>query len=422
MALKPEENDLLTRVENDAPMGEMMRQHYWLPAYPSRALKAGGKPYRLRLLGRNYVLFRAGDGRVGCFDEHCPHRKASLALGRNEDNALQCIFHGWKFSVDGKMVAAPNISSEQEERFCKSVKFNHYRVEERGGIIWVWLGQGKEPKFPNLPFTALPESQRSVTSQVVPVNWLQGVEATMDSSHVSHLHQSAIQIRGRKQQQNMLVNKQPRFEYEWTHFGFRSVASRPLPDGDVYVRVNHYAMPWYGVICAPDPGGPSTVFMSVPIDDTTYRAWFIHFNTTRELGMTPLSASPDITAWPPLPPGPPEDNWGQNRDLMLRGHFSGFPDGVATEDFAMFMSQGRIVDRTTEQLCAADTEVVRLRQLLLRAVREFQQGVEPWLLKDDALDYAHVNSVGAVIGPQDHWRDLIGPIASAQAQADDLTT
>jgi hypothetical protein len=82
----------------------------------------------------------------------------------------------------------------------------------------------------------------------------------------------------------------------------------------------------------------------------------------------------------------------------------------------MFMSQGRIVDRTTEQLCAADTEVVRLRQLLLKAVREFQQGVQPWLTQDDALDYAHVNSVAGVIGAGEDWRTLIGAPASAQGE------
>jgi len=406
MAMKKEEGDLITRVENDAPLGKLFRKFYWLPAYPSAALAAGGKPYRLRLLGRNYVLFRGDGGKVGCFDEQCPHRKASLALGRNENDSLQCLFHGWRFSVDGKMVEAPNIHGDQEA-FCKSVRFNSYQVEERGGIIWVWLGEGKAPKFPNLPFTSLPGSQRSVTSVEVPVNWLQGVEATMDSSHVSHLHQTQIQVRGRREQQNMLVDKHPRFEYERTHFGFRSVALRNLGEGRTYARVNHYVFPWSGVICAPDPGGPSTVFMSVPVDDTHYRAWFVHFNVHGPLGMTPLSASPDIMNWPPLPPGPAQDNWGQNRDLMKRGHFSGFADGVATEDFAMFMSQGPILDRTDEQLCAADTEVIRLRQTLLKAVRDFEKGEQPWVAQDSDLDYSDIYSIGGVVEDGEDWHRLL---------------
>jgi hypothetical protein len=246
-----------------------------------------------------------------------------------------------------------------------------------------------------------------VTSQLVPTNWLQGVEATMDSSHVSHLHQSPVQVRNRREQQNMLVDKAPRLEYEPTEYGFQSVALRRLPDDKVYIRVNNFVMPWSGVICAPDPDGPSTVFMSVPVDDYNHRAWFVHFNLHKPLGMTHLSISTDLASWPPLPPGPPEDNWGQNRDLMRRGHFSGFPEGVATEDFAMFMSQGRILDRTREQLCAADTEVIRLRQMLLRSVRQFQQGGLPHGSRGNGLDHGRIYSFGGVYDADADWRSHV---------------
>jgi phthalate 4,5-dioxygenase oxygenase subunit len=401
-----EDNELLTRVENGAPMGEMFRQHFWLPAYPSGALQAGGKPFRLRLLGSSYVLFRAHDGRVGCFDEHCPHRKASLALGRNEDNALRCIFHGWKFSVEGEVVEVPNLAGDQGQ-FCKSVKFNAYQVQERGGIIWVWLGKGSPPAFPRLPFTELPENQRAVTSQVVPVNWLAGVEATMDSSHVSHLHQSAVQMRGRREQQNMLVDKAPTLDYEPIGSGFRSVSRRNLPGDKVYARINHFVMPWYGVICPADVEGASTIFISVPIDDNTHRAWFVHMNLHRPLGMTHLSVSPDVTAWPPLPSGPPEDNWGQNRDLMARGHFTGFPEGVATEDFAIFMSQGPILDRTTEQLCSSDKELVRVRQHLLKSVHAFRQGERLPTADVTELDYGKIYSVAGILDAGTDWHTLV---------------
>src|SRR3546814_5378559 len=60
---------LLTDVEGDAPMGRMMRQQYWIPCARSASLEADGAPARVRLLGRNYVAFRATDGRIGFFDE-----------------------------------------------------------------------------------------------------------------------------------------------------------------------------------------------------------------------------------------------------------------------------------------------------------------------------------------------------------------
>lgn len=410
MAITREENDLLTRVENGAPMGEMFRQYYWLPAVPSLKLEAGGAPVRVRLLGSNYVVFRAHDGRVAYFDELCPHRKASLVLAQNEDNALRCIYHGWKFSVEGRLVEAPNQVGDQE-RFCRNVRFNSYRVEERGGIVWVWLGKGdKPPRFPDLPFTYLPEEHRSVTSVEVPTNWLQAVEASMDSSHVGVLHESTTQITSgssANQRINMTKVLAPRMEFEDRPYGFRYAALRSMPDSTTYARINNFVMPWYGVICPPEPLGPTTVFFSTPVDDTHHRAWFVQFNPHRPLGMTIMSASPDVWNYPPLPPGDANNAWGQNRELMKRGHASGFPQHLATEDFAMFLSQGPIHDRTDEQLCSADAAVVKVRQQLLRSVREFMEGKVPTLADNPDLDYRQVESIGGLLRPGEDWRALV---------------
>ena len=409
MAMTREDNELMCRVENGAPMGEMIRQHYWMPAVPSAKLVAGDGPMRVRLLGRNHVAFRAHDGRVGVFDEQCPHRKASLVLARNEDNALRCIYHGWKFGVDGKVLEAPNHVGDQES-FCSRVRFNSYRVEERGGIVWVWLGKGdRAPRFPDLPFTRLGPEHRSVTSVEVPTNWVQGVEASMDSSHVGVLHESTTMIAagGGNERVNMTRALAPRLEFEDRPYGYRYAALRALPDDKVYARVNNFVMPWYGVICAPEAKGPSTVFFSTPVDDVTHRAWFVHFNPHRPLGMTIMSASPDVWNFPPLPPGGLENAWGQNRDLIRRGHATGFPQHLGTEDFAMFIGQGPIYDRTDEQLCSADGAVVRVRQALLKSVKEYVTGKTPTLADSEALDYAQAVSVGGVLPAGGDWRALV---------------
>lgn len=408
MALSKEDNDLLCRVENGAPMGEMIRQHYWLPAVPSCKLEADGAPVRVRLLGTNLVAFRSTNGDVGVLNEQCPHRKASLALARNEDNGLRCIYHGWKFNVKGEVVEAPNHAGNQDQ-FCKNVRVNRYTAVDRGGIVWVWLGQGEQPPpFPELPFINLPQNQRSVTSVEVPTNWVQGVEASMDSSHVGVLHESTTQITAGGGNQRMLMTKAlaPKLEFEDRPYGYRYAALRQLPDEQVYARVNNFVMPWYGMICPPDANSPTTVFFSTPVDDLHHRAWFVHFNPNRELGMTIMSASPDVWNFPPLPPGTPEDNWGQNRDLMKRGHKTGFPQHLGTEDFAMFLSQGPMCDRTDEQLCSADGAVVRVRQLLLRAAKEFVDGKAPTLAHHPDLDYQTIRSVGGVIPAGTDWRTL----------------
>ncbi|MFZ2388914.1 MAG: aromatic ring-hydroxylating dioxygenase subunit alpha, partial [Polaromonas sp.] len=116
--------------------------------------------------------------------------------------------------------------------------------------------------------------------------------------------------------------------------------------------------------------------------------------------------SPDVWNFPPLPPGSPKDNWGQNRDIMKRGHATGFPQHLGTEDFAMFMSQGPTYDRTDEQLCSADGAVIRVRQLLLKAAREFMAGKTPTLADNPDLDYAKVKSVGGVLPTGSDWHSL----------------
>lgn len=408
MAMTPEDNELLTRVEKGAPMGEMIRQHYWIPAIPSSKLEAGGRPFRIRLLGEDYVAFRSPDGTVGVIDERCPHRRASMALGRNEPGGLRCIYHGWKLAPDGAVIEAPNHMGDQAQ-FCQHVKVRRHHAVDRGGIVWAWLGTGDAPpRFPDLPFVDLPESQRSVTSVEVPTNWVQGVEASMDSSHVSVLHESSTQMSAGGGNERLLMNKAiaPKLEFEDRPYGYRYAAIRQVGDDRVYARVNNFVMPWYGIICPPHADGPSTVFFSTPVDDVTHRAWFVHFNVRHPLGMTNMSASPDVWNFPPLPPGGPDDNWGQNRDLMRRGHATGFPQHLGTEDFAMFLSQGPIYDRSLEQLCSADGAVLRVRAALLKSVREFMQGKTPTLADNPDLDYRRIRSVGGVLPAGSDWRVL----------------
>jgi phthalate 4,5-dioxygenase oxygenase subunit len=403
MPISHEENDLITRVEGDAPLGQMLRQHYWMPAAPSDALEAGGKPFRLRMFGKDYVLFRNPQGEVGVLDEACPHRLASLALARNEPEGLQCIYHGWRFDTKGNVVDVPNADPRVREQFCKNVRFGKYKARELGGISWVWLGQGEiEPPMPALPFTELPKNQRFVTSVEVPTNWLQGVEATMDTSHLTFLHSSTIQIQGGTRK-HVLGEGSAKLEFEDKPYGFRYAAIRSVKAaGQRYVRVNNFVMPWYSVICASDDMGPGTVFMSVPVDDVTHRAWFVHFNVHGPLGTTMHTLSPDLLSWPPLPPGGPKDNWGQDRGMMQRGHFSGFPQHLATEDFAMFMSQGRIANRAEEQLCDADGAIVRLRRVILERVQRYQQSEGK--VGYSAVDYKAIKSVAKIIAESDDWR------------------
>ena len=131
--LSAEQNELLTRVEGSAPMGQLMRRH-WLPACLSDEVALPDcTPLRARLLGEDLVIFKDTEGKLGALAEQCPHRKASLAFGRNEECGLRCLYHGWKFAVDGSVM---DMASEpNSERKVNAIKHKAYPIEDSGGFI-----------------------------------------------------------------------------------------------------------------------------------------------------------------------------------------------------------------------------------------------------------------------------------------------
>ena len=176
MAMRREDNDLITQVGPGTPMGRMLRQ-YWTPAIRANALEADGAPALVRLFGQNYVAFRATDGSVGFIDEACPHRGVSMALARNEENGLRCIFHGWKLNTRGEVIDAPAEPAARRAKFQSTVKTGRYQTHEAAGVVWVFLGDGVAPPFPDFEFMSLPPGQVVIRRAVVPYNWVQGLEA-----------------------------------------------------------------------------------------------------------------------------------------------------------------------------------------------------------------------------------------------------
>jgi len=115
-------------------MGQLMKQHWTPVCLIEEVLENDGTPLLVEVLGERYVAFRDTSGKVGLLDELCPHRKASLVFGRNEECGLRCLYHGWKMDVDGKVVA---MSSEPDESpLMGKVKHRAYPIKEWGGFVW----------------------------------------------------------------------------------------------------------------------------------------------------------------------------------------------------------------------------------------------------------------------------------------------
>ena len=144
--LTQEENELLCRVEGAAPMGQMMRRQWTPVCLIEEVTEPDGTPVKARVFGEDLVVFRDTKGRVGVMDEYCPHRRASLVFGRNENCGLRCLYHGWKMDVKGNVVEM--VSEPAASVMTQKVKHRAYPVQEWGGFVWAYMGAAPTPRSP----------------------------------------------------------------------------------------------------------------------------------------------------------------------------------------------------------------------------------------------------------------------------------
>jgi phthalate 4,5-dioxygenase oxygenase subunit len=424
--LTPEENDLLCRVEGDAPMGQLMRRH-WFPACLSEELpEPDGAPVPVRLLGEDLVAWRDSDGRVGLMARLCPHRKASLVYGRNEAHGLRCLYHGWKFDVRGQAVEMP--SEPAQSALMDKVRIKAYPTHEHGGVVWTYMGppQGM-PEFSPPPWAPTADTKVSIVKMVVDCNWAQVLEGAIDSAHSSSLHSSDIvpaRVSGTTHQTGTMMrrpstDKAPRIQVQATEYGFKYAAiRRPIQHADLqdYVRMTIFVAPFTALI--PPNAQYNSANVNVPIDDTHTAFHFISWSHARDGALDQEEYRKFMRAqvgidldrgYRKLARNAAND-YGQNRLAMRNGNFSGI-EGIPNQDIAMWESMGPIVDRSSERLGASDLAIVEFRRSMLEAVRRFQGG-EPALGSHATLTrpQAQITSFEGMLPKGADWRgfDVVG--------------
>src|ERR1051325_11893059 len=234
--LSREENEFICRTGSGTPMGEFMRQ-YWIPAMLASEVPApDSDPVRVLLLNEKLIAFRDTNGQVGLIQNHCPHRGASLFFGRNEEAGLRCVYHGWKFSVDGVCVDMPNEPAESD--FKHKVTAVAYPTRERGGVVWAYLGpRSGPPPLPDLEPNMRDDMDLSVYVSQQESNWLQVLEGDIDTVHAGFLHSGPVTPEERQpgsHTQYMIKDRTARFEVVDADCGALSGAYRAGPPGMTY--------------------------------------------------------------------------------------------------------------------------------------------------------------------------------------------
>jgi phenylpropionate dioxygenase-like ring-hydroxylating dioxygenase large terminal subunit len=419
--LNREDNELITRVGRGTPMGTLMRR-YWMPALLSWELPAPDcEPVRVRLLGENLLAFRDTSGRVGIVDESCPHRLASLWFGRNEENGLRCVYHGWKFDVDGNCLEQMN----EPVPFTDKVKLTAYPTYEGGGMIWTYLGDpALRPPEPSFEWMRAPESHRHVSKVIQESNWLQGLEGGIDSSHAPILHRKlnpASAHPGIPMSSAFVRGKAPTLEVDPTDYGYRYFGVRDMGDGNTYVRGYHFVMPFTQIRPQQFQAGAGTpdAYLPqihghywVPMDDDTTMVW----NWGYSFGDEPLSEEDklergngngadhvDQRTFRSF--SHPRNNFRIDRAVQKTDTFTGIA-GINTQDRAMQETMGSIVDRTREHLGPADRAVIVARQILLSAVRTAEAGGDPPGVTDS---YYTIRAIEQIVPDSQEWREVLLP-------------
>jgi len=410
-----EENDLLCRVEGDAPMGQLMRRHWTPVCLIEEVSEPDGAPVKARAFGEDLVVFRDSDGRVGVMDEYCPHRRASLVFGRNEEGGLRCLYHGWKMDVDGnvlEMVSEPTSSGMAEK-----VKHKAYPVKEWGGMVWAYMGPSEAvPEFVPPRWAPTEDARVSIAKVLLPCNWAQVLEGAIDSAHSSSLHSSDMvpaRVDGAKAISNLWLrpstDKAPRLQVHRGSYGFRYAAiRRPIHQAQThdYVRSTVFVAPATALI--PPNNLYNVANINVPMDDTNTAFYFIAWGHPTQ--------TPETETWRKFlrqtvgvdldqyyrPLRNIENRFWQDRQAMKAGNFTGIT-GFPNQDVAMWLTMGPIADRSHDRLGASDLAIVEFRKQMLDAVKNFQATGDAIGTGSNAIP-EDVCAFQAVVPKTDDWR------------------
>ncbi|HUZ78666.1 MAG TPA: Rieske 2Fe-2S domain-containing protein [Chloroflexota bacterium] len=422
--LSQEDNEYLCHIGPGTPMGAFMRE-YWVPAVRSDELPAPDcAPLRVRLLGEDLIAFRVTSGKVGLVQNSCPHRGASLFFGRNEEQGLRCVYHGWKFDLSGQCVDMPNEPAESN--FKQKVKAVAYPCAERNGIIWTYMGsRSTPPPLPDFEANMLGEGSYDISIIHRPCNWMQGWEGEMDTVHQAFLHNGAVKVPDTTPgtlDYYIARTPAPLFSVVETEFGTSYGAWRPADDDTYYWRIAHMLFPFYAMIPTGAIGYEVRFAAYVPMDDTHTLHWEIAAR---------LNNDAELPAWARRPQGRggpanrPRDlflpnttdwygrfntrqNWDNDYEIDREAQrtwksFTGIA-GIRQQDMAVTESMGPLMDRTKEHLGTTDALIIRTRRKLIACAKALaEQGTTPPGV--DSPEVYRQRSGGVVLPREQGWWD-----------------
>lgn len=355
-----QENETLTKVSAGTPMGELLRR-YWHPVAAVSELEHHPTK-QIRILGEDLALFRDNSGRLGLLQESCPHRNASLVYGMPDDLGLRCMYHGWLFDVEGRCLDQPN--EPVNSRFKESICAKSYPAEQLGGLIFAYLGPLPAPLLPRWDLFVDNESVvRQITQTVVPCNWLQIMENSVDPVHLEWAHgryfEWVLKQAGASADRTFCAHH---VKIGFDEFEYGIIKRRVLEGGseeDEDWRIGHPVI--FPTMLRVGNKFNHVFQIRVPIDDThTWHLWYQVISIPESIAIHDQGDSVPLVG---------VSFEGQDGKYLV--------DSVNGQDFTAWVTQGKIANRSTESLGSTDRGIVMYRRMLRRELEKVKNGQDP---------------------------------------------
>jgi len=390
-----EEQKLFTEVGPGTPGGELLRR-YWYPIAPLAELDENPvKP--VKILGEPLVLYRDRSGTLGLVDRACAHRRASLALGIPEEQGLRCPYHGWRFREDGQCLEQP----AETRPYCDKVKIKAYPVKVACGVVFGYLGPQPAPELPMWDLMAWDNVYHEIAYAVLPCNWFQSMENTVDQHHIDWLHVIFSDYVYERLGRPELTKRFWRpGEFSEKSEGDRGRITEMLYERNPLGIARRATYGSRGKDHADWRIGLQMVFpnftravndlqIRVPVDDTHVMYFLIRAHWVKPGD----KVTQDKAKIPYFRIPVPIDAEGNvNWEDM---------DAHATQDMVAWISQGPIFDRTKELLGETDKGIRLFRQIFKEQAELVQQGRDPINVFRDAekANFIHVPAAEE----EDYW-------------------
>jgi 5,5'-dehydrodivanillate O-demethylase len=356
------ENDVLTKIGPGTPMGQLLRR-YWQPVAVIDEMRDRWTK-RLRVFGEDLVLYKDRTGRFGLIGEFCPHRRASLAYGIPTAGGIRCAYHGWQFDGTGSCIEQPN--EPEGSGFKNKIEHAGYPVQEFAGMIFAYFGPKPAPLLPRFDGYVAERTIRTIAVAVIPCNWLQIMENSVDPVHTEWLHgalyeflkeSDGVKVAAAKHHAKIAFD-----EFEYGIVKRRLMEGQP-EDSDDW-RVGHPVV-FPNILAVGSGGGlwhQYTLQTRVPIDDThTLHFWYYAYVPPADADV-PQHLLDRVPVYEP----PIKD---ENGNYLL--------EYFHAQDIMAWVTQGAIADRSTETLGASDRGVTLYRKMLQRELARNGRGEDP---------------------------------------------